>query len=64
MTDEQIELLRLAVQKEIEYATIDGMEHAAWGWASQEAEGSQSVDAELLVEGWNNCISIIKGKLR
>ena len=30
----------------------------------QSAAGSQSVDAELLVEGWNNCISIIKGKLR
>jgi len=31
---------------------------------SQSAAGSQSVGAELLVEGWNNCISIIKGKLR
>jgi len=31
---------------------------------SQSAAGSQSVDAELLVEGWNNCISVIKGKLR
>jgi len=31
---------------------------------SQSAEGSQSFDSELLVEGWNNCISIIKGKLR
>ena len=30
----------------------------------QSAAGSQSVDAELLVEGWNNCISVIKGKLR
>ena len=30
----------------------------------QSAEGSQSFDSELLVEGWNNCISIIKGKLR
>jgi len=38
MTDEQIELLRLAVQQEIEYASIDGMEHGAWGWASQEAD--------------------------
>jgi len=31
---------------------------------SQSAEGSQSFDSELLVEGWNNCLSIIKGKLR
>ena len=38
MTEEQIKLLRLAVQKEIEYASIDGMEHGAWGWASQEAD--------------------------
>ena len=30
----------------------------------QSAAGSQSVGAELLVEGWNNCISVIKGKLR
>jgi len=30
----------------------------------QSAEGSQSFDSELLVEGWNNCISVIKGKLR
>ena len=30
----------------------------------QSAAGSQSFDSELLVEGWNNCISIIKGKLR
>ncbi len=30
----------------------------------QSAEGSQSFDSELLVECWNNCLSIIKGKLR
>ena len=38
MTDEQIELLRLAVQQEIEYASIDGMEHGAWGWADKQLE--------------------------
>ncbi len=38
MTDKQIELLRLAVQQEIEYASSDGMDHGAWGWASQEAD--------------------------
>ena len=30
----------------------------------QSSSGSQSFDSELLVEGWNNCLSIIKGKLR
>jgi hypothetical protein len=38
MTDEQIELLRLAIQQEIEVASIDGMEHGAWGWAEQMAD--------------------------
>ena len=38
MTEEQIKILRLAIQKEIEYASIDGFEHGAWGWASQEAD--------------------------
>jgi len=38
MNDEQIKLLRLAVQQEIEYASIDGMEHGAWGWAEQVAD--------------------------
>ncbi len=30
----------------------------------QSAEGSQSFGSELLVEGWNDCLSIIKRKLR
>ena len=38
MTDEQIELLRFAIQREIEYLSIDGMEHGAWGWAEQVAD--------------------------
>lgn len=38
MTDEQIELLRLAIQQEIEVASIDGFEHGAWGWAEQVAD--------------------------
>jgi hypothetical protein len=38
MTDEQIKLLRLAVQQEIEYASIDGFEHGAWGWAEKDAD--------------------------
>ncbi len=37
MTNEQIELLRFAIQQEIEYASIDGMEHGAWAWAEQVA---------------------------
>ena len=38
MTDEQIKLLRLAIQREVEYASIDGMEHGAWGWAEKVAD--------------------------
>ena len=38
MTDEQIELLRLAIQQEIEVASIDGFEHGAWGWAEKQAD--------------------------
>ena len=38
MTDEQIKILRLAIQKEIEYASIDGFEHGAWGWAEKDAD--------------------------
>ena len=38
MTDEQIKLLRLAIQREVEYASIDGMEHGAWGWAEKRLE--------------------------
>ncbi len=30
----------------------------------QSAAGSQSFDSELLVEGWNDCLKTIKGKLR
>ena len=38
MTDEQIELLRRAIQQEIEVASIDGMEHGAWGWAEKDSD--------------------------
>ena len=37
MTNEQIELLRRAIQQEIYVESIDGMEHGAWGWAEQVA---------------------------
>ena len=40
MTDEQIKLLRLAIQREIEYLSIDGFEHGAWGWAEKQADVS------------------------
>ena len=40
MTEEQIKLLRLAIQREVEYASIDGMEHGAWGWAEKDADVS------------------------
>ena len=38
MTDEQIYFLRLAIQQEIEVASIDGFEHGAWAWAEQVAD--------------------------
>ena len=38
MTDEQIKLLRLAIQREVEYASIDGFEHGAWGFAEKQAD--------------------------
>ena len=37
MTDEQIELLRRAIQQEIVVESIDGFEHGAWGWAEKNA---------------------------
>ena len=37
MTNEQIELLRFAIQQEIEVASIDGFEHGAWGFAEKQA---------------------------
>ena len=40
MTKEQIELLRLAIQREVEYASIDGFEHGAWGWAEKNADAT------------------------
>ena len=40
MTDEQIKLLRLAIQREVECASIDGFEHGAWGWAEKDADVS------------------------
>ena len=40
MTEEQIKLLRLAIQREVEYASIDGMEHGAWGYAEKDADVS------------------------
>ena len=40
MTDEQIKLLRLAIQREVEYASIDGFEHGSWGWAEKNADAT------------------------
>ena len=40
MTNEQIELLRRAIQQEIEVASIDGFEHGAWGWAEKQADAT------------------------
>ena len=38
MTDEQIKLQRLAIQREVEYASIDGFEHGSWGFAEKDAD--------------------------
>ena len=38
MTNEQIKILRLAIQREVEYLSIDGMEHGAWGFAEKDAD--------------------------
>ena len=40
MTDEQIKLLRLAIQREVEYASIDGFEHGCWAWAEKNADAT------------------------
>ena len=40
MSPEQIELLRRAIQQEIEVASIDGMEHGAWAWAEKNADAT------------------------
>lgn len=38
MNEEQIKILRLAIQQEIEVASIDGREHGSWGWAEKQAD--------------------------
>ena len=38
MTEEQIKILRLAIQREIEVASIDGFEHGSWGFAEKNAD--------------------------
>ena len=40
MTDEQIELLRRAIQQESVVESIDGFEHGAWGWAEKNADAT------------------------
>ena len=40
MTDEQIELLRRAIQQEIVVESIDGFEHGAGGWAEKNADAT------------------------
>ena len=50
MTDEQIELLRRAIQQEIEVASIDGFEHGCWAWAEKNAD----VSWKCFQESFNN----------
>ena len=38
MNEELIKLLRLAIQREVECASIDGFEHGAWGFAEKQAD--------------------------
>jgi hypothetical protein len=38
MNKKQLEMLRFIVQQEIEAASIDGMEHGAWGWAEKQLD--------------------------
>ena len=38
MNEEQIKLLRLSIQREVEYASIDGREHGSWGWSEKQAD--------------------------
>ena len=40
MNEEQIKLLRLAIQREVECASIDGFEHGSWGFAEKDADVS------------------------
>ena len=40
MNEEQIKILRLAIQREVEYASIDGREHGSWGWAEKNADAT------------------------
>jgi hypothetical protein len=50
MTEEQINMLRRLIQQEIEVASIDGMEHGAWGWAEKDAD----VSWKCFQESFNN----------
>jgi hypothetical protein len=38
MNKKQIEMLRSIIKQEIEAASIDGMEHGAWGWAERQLD--------------------------
>lgn len=38
MNEEQIKILRRAIQQEIEVASIDGREHGSWGFAEKDAD--------------------------
>ena len=52
MNEEQIKLLRLAIQQEIEVASIDGMEHGAWGWAEKDADATWKSFQESFNPDW------------
>ena len=52
MNEEQIKLLRLAIQQEIEVASIDGMEHGALGWAEKDADATWKSFQESFNPDW------------
>ena len=54
MTDEQIKILRLAIQQEIEVASIDGFEHGAWGWAEKNADEMWKEFQESFKPDWED----------
>ena len=43
MTEDQIQMLRQLIKQEIDCASIDGMEHGAWGWADKQLDANWKI---------------------
>ena len=52
MNEEQIKILRLAIQQEIEVASIDGFEHGCWAWAEKNADATWKSFQESFNPDW------------